>query len=234
MAVVFSDPAWADYRNNWPRMKREVLDTVDYRLRSSMQENQTGADFFPVPFRNDSNETIPAFAVMRVTGVATGMSIPLVTVAKPSSSFQRLYLVNGPIPVAGGSKSREMPGFGTWADQAGFVLYDDANTPAYGESWGPSDGSWEIKKWRYGFTILGGAASGIVGTIQHQVNHFWGQTQGALNKGSTGTIEIYDGNDADTTNTMAGVKNKYANVGDNKKVSVEWLGGSWYAKAAEC
>lgn len=231
MAVVFSDDAWRDYRNNWPRMKRELLDAVDFRLRHAREENQPGADAFQIPFRNDSNETIPAYAVMRVTGVVTTQSIPVITVAKPSSTFQRLYLVNGPLAVA---SSGELPAFGTWADQAGFVLYDDANTPAYGESWGPSNGSWEIKKYRYGFTILGAPASGIVGVVQHPVNGFIGKTDSSHAKSATGTVSIYDGNRVDTTDNMAGVYNLFANVATTKFVDVEWRGGTWYLTSAEC
>jgi hypothetical protein len=230
MAVVFSDDAWRDYRNNWPRIKRELLDAVDFRIRQGIAENQPGADAFQIPFRNDSNETIPAYAAMRVTGVVTTMSIPVITVAKPSSTFQGLYLVNGPLPVA---SSGELPAFGTWADQAGFVLYDDANTPALGEEWGPYDGSWEIKKYRYGFTILGAAASGIVGVVQRQVDKVYGQTDAAINKGSSGTVSVYDGNNADTSHNITAI-NRFANVAITKKVICTWLGGTWFLSSAEC
>jgi hypothetical protein len=230
MAVVFSDDAWRDYANNWPRMKRELLDAVDFRIRQGIAENQPGADAFQIPFRNDSNETIPAYAAMRVTGVVTTMSIPVITVAKPSSTFQGLYLINGPLPVA---SSGELPAFGTWADQAGFVLYDDANTPALGEEWGPYDGSWEIKKYRYGFTILGAAASGIVGVVQRQVDKVYGQTDAAINKGSSGTVSVYDGNNADTSHNITAI-NRFANVAISKKVICTWLGGTWFLSSAEC
>ena len=230
MAVVFSDDAWRDYRNNWPRIKRELLDAVDFRIRQVATENQPGADAFQIPFRNDSNETIPAYAAMRVTGVVTTMSIPVITVAKPSSTFQGLYLINGPLPVA---SSGELPAFGTWADQAGFVLYDDANTPALGEEWGPYDGSWEIKKYRYGFTILGAAASGIVGVVQRQVDKVYGQTDAAINKGSSGTVSVYDGNNADTSHNITAT-NRFANVAITKKVICTWIGGTWLLSSAEC
>lgn len=230
MAVVFSDDAWRDYRTNWPRMKRELLDAVDFRLRHSREENQPGADAFQIPFRNDSNETIPAYGVMRVTGVVTTQSVPVITVAKPSSTFQGLYLVNGPLAVA---SSGEQPSWGTWADQAGFVLYDNANTPALGEEWGPSDGSWKIKKYRYGFTILGAPASGIVGVVQRQVTTVYGQTDGAINKGSSGTVSIYDGNNADTSHNITAT-NRFANVATTKKVICTWIGGTWLLSSAEC
>jgi hypothetical protein len=231
MAVVFSDDAWRDYANNWPRMKRELLDAVDFRIRQGIAENQPGADAFQIPFRNDSNETIPAYAAMRVTGVVTTMSIPVITVAKPSSTFQGLYLVNGPLPVA---SSGELPAFGTWADQAGFVLYDDANTPALGEEWGPYDGSWEIKKYRYGFTILGAAASGIVGVVQRQVHVVYGKSSAGITASGSGTVTIYDGNQTTTGHNISATNRTGIAIGANTWCKATWLGGTWFAEAWEC
>jgi hypothetical protein len=231
MAVVFSDDAWRDYRNNWPRIKRELLDAVDFRIRQGIAENQPGADAFQIPFRNDSNETIPAYAAMRVTGVVTTMSIPVITVAKPSSTFQGLYLVNGPLPVA---SSGELPAFGTWADQAGFVLYDDANTPALGEEWGPYDGSWEIKKYRYGFTILGAAASGIVGVVQRQVTTVYGKSSAGITAGSNGTVTIYDGNQTTAAHNISATNRTEVAIGADTWCEARWFGGTWFAKPWEC
>jgi hypothetical protein len=237
MPVVHSNESWEDYALHWPRMKREMLNVIDLgkSLFRRRQEDIPGANFFPVPFYNDSGETIPAYGVMRVSGVQTRGAVPVITVNKPSGTFQRLYLVNGPLPVSG-SSSQE-PNFGTWASEAAFVLYDDSNTPAYGEEWGPSNGSWEIKKYRYGFHILGGATGGdtdIVGVRQGIVSEFYGQTDGAHNKGSTGTISIFDGNNSDTTDNMASVQNRYGNVATTKKVTVRCHGGVWQIVSAEC
>lgn len=184
-----------------------------------------------VPFRNDATETAPAYGVLRITGMATVDDSTVYTVGKPNTTFLRLYLVNG-------SEEVEANGYG-FATLLGFparVLYE-SGTPAYGESWGPANGQWSLKKWRYGFTVMGGNDTTALTTyaVQRPIDHVWGQTDGAINKGSTGTVEVYDGNDAQITSTnLTSVKNKFANVSDNKKVSVEWLGGSWYLKAAEC
>jgi hypothetical protein len=234
MPVAFSEDAWRDYRNNWPAMKRELLNAVDFRLRQGPTENQNGADAFQIPFRNDSGETIPAYAAMRVTGVVTAASVPVITVAKPSSTFQGLYLVNGPLPVA---SSGEIPSFGTWADQAGFVLYDDANTPAMGEEWGPYDGSWEIKKYRYGFTILGGATGGstdIVGVVQRQVHVVFGKSSAGITAGSNGTVTIYDGNQTTTGHNISATNRTEIAIGANTWCEASWFGGTWFAKPWEC
>jgi hypothetical protein len=201
--------------------------TINDRRRPTRDRNYTR-----VSFRNDYAGTVPAYGLLRIETLTTIDGSPCFTVDRPDSTFNRLYLVNGPDDVA-----QNGFGWGTFLWHADWVLYDDASTPAFGESWGPQADSFKLKKWRYGFTIWGEPSGGdtdIVQASQMWVNDFWGQTAGAISKGSTGTIEVYDGNDADTSITVASVKNKYANVADNKKVSVEWLGGSWYLKSAEC
>jgi hypothetical protein len=166
-------------------------------------------------FRNDAEEEIPAFAVMRVTGIETTGGRATATVAKPSSTFQRLYLVNGAVKVASGKF-----GEGSWLSEANYVLYNaSSGTPAYGESWGPKNGQWSLEEYRYGFTILGGNT---------------GSDDSSHAKGATGTISIYDGNEVDTTDNMTGVDNLFATVASGKWVDVEWRGGRWYLTSAEC
>lgn len=236
MTVAFSDEGWQEFKRYWERMKREQVDRTMLSTERPPPAQVPGAQYFNIPFRNDSGETIPAFAVMRVTGAAGLGSIPVITVAKPSTDFKRRYLVNGPFPVSGAS-GQYVFGLGTWAEQSAYVLYDDANTPAYGEEWGPSSGSWKIKKYRYGFHIIGGATGGEtdrVGCFQTVVNEFYGQTDGTLNKGSTATVSIFDGNNADTTDNLATVNNRYGNVATTKKVTVRYHGGVPQVVAAEC
>lgn len=188
-----------------------------------------------VQFRNASGESIPAYAVMRVTGAEIRAGLPIITVAKPSTAFQRLYLVNGPNRVGSASTAR---GVGTWLDdEPGFVLYE-SGTPAYGESWGPKNGQWSLAKWRYGFTIIGGLAGSGAGirvvAKQHEVNVVYGQTNGTHTKGSATTIDLYDGNNAAITSTSITATNRFATVATAKKVMCTWIGGTWVSSAAEC
>lgn len=181
-------------------------------------------------FRNDSGEEIPAFGVMRVTGIETVGGRASAIVAKPSSSFERLYLVNTYRVAADGI------GEGTWLSEANYVLYNTGSgTPAYGESWGPKSGQWTLEKYYYGFTILGGNTSGRTGAIQHQVNGMRGVTDAAIAKDATGTVSILDGNGAGVdTGWNITARNRYANVAITKDVDVVWRGGSWDMVAAEC
>lgn len=199
-----------------PKRKRELRDR----------------DFTRVKFRNNSGETVPAYGCMRVTSIETDEGVQRFVIAKPDTSFNRLYLVNSGSDVASGA-----PGWGTWLWHADWVLYDDASTPAFGESWGPQNASWEIKKWRYGFTIWGsptGGTTDLVMASQDWVNQFYGQTDAAINKGSSGTVSVFDGANADTAINVASVENKYANVLITKKVTCAWQAGVWRLIAAEC
>jgi hypothetical protein len=189
-------------------------------------------DLHSIRFRNDYAGALPAYGCLRVTGVATVDGVQVFTVDRPNTTFSRLYLVNGPEDVAD-----DAYGWGTWLWHADWVLYDDGNTPAFGEEWGPQDGSFEIKKYRYGFTIWGGATGGstdLVMATQREVTGFIGKTDASHAKSATGTISVYDGNRADTSINVSDVYNLFANVSTTKFVDVEWRGGTWYLTSAEC
>lgn len=115
-----------------------------------------------IPFRNDSGQTIPAYGVMRITGVAVVEGMPVLTVNQPDNQFHRTFLLNGPvdIPASGASTS-----YGTAQDGSypAFALFDDSTLPAgqsdpkLGDHWGVDNGSWKLSYGREGFYVLGGA-----------------------------------------------------------------------------
>jgi hypothetical protein len=196
------------------------------------KRNKPPRDYVSQRFRNDSGETAPAYGVLRVTGTYDDDGVIIYTIGKPDTSFARLYLVNGPNDVVDDGF-----GWGTWLWHADWVLYDDANTPAFGEEWGPQASSWELKKYRYGFTIWGGATGGSTDRVkasQHWVNGFIGKTDASHAKSATGTISVYDGNRVDTSINVSSVYNLFAAVATTKFVDVEWRGGTWYLTSAEC
>lgn len=229
MPIVLSEQAWQDLKRDHDKLRLQVN-----RLSSGVRRHETGSfrDVRQVRFRNDYSGEAPAYGVLRVTGAEVLQGINTIKVDRPDSSFARLYLVNGPNPVQSGKF-----GWGTWLWHADWVLYDDADTPAFGESWGPQNASFKLKKWRYGFTIWGaptGSDTDRVLASQSWVNHFYGQTDAAINKGSSGTVSVYDGNNADTSINVSSVENKFANVAISKKVSVTLEGGKWRLTSAEC
>jgi len=191
-------------------------------------------DVVPVQFRNDFAGTVPAHGVMRVGTPVTSDGVQVLPANRPDTTFRRLYLVNGPEEVA-----QNAFGWGTWLWHADWVLYDDASTPADGESWGPQDGSFEIKKWRYGFTIRGNPTGGTTDLVQAQqewVNQFLCKSNEAITaNGDTGAASVYDGNQADITGTDVTVTNRTGLNWDSGKWGVAiWLGGTWFASPWEC
>lgn len=233
-------------RNNVNTFTDESIRRIAYAVFAEERDALRSLFGFPpvqpdrpkwVQFRNTSGEEIPAYGVMRVTGAELKAGLPIITVAKPSTTFQRLYLVNGPQRVGSGSTAR---GIGTWLDdEPGYVLYE-SGTPAYGESWGPKASQWSLAKWRYGFTVVGGLAgtgSGIrVVAKQREVDVVYGQTNGTHTKGSSSTIDLYDGNNSAISSTSITATNRFATVATAtaKKVMCTWIGGTWISSAAEC
>ncbi len=63
-----------------------------------------------------------------------------------------------------------------------------------------------------------------------------GKTDAAINKGAAGAVSVYSGTplaEADTgVNVVA--YNKFANIGSDKWVIVQWVNAAWYMTAAEC
>lgn len=139
--------------------------------------------------RNDSNETIPGFAVMRVTGAAHDAAGQFyLRVDKPDDSFQTYYLVNGPFPIPAGK-------FGVADDDYPcYAAYDDGSgTPAFGDSWGAKSGSWKLAPNRDGFDVLGNSTAGRVLVRQHKVTQLIGKLAADLSSGSTASATVWLG-----------------------------------------
>ncbi len=139
--------------------------------------------------RNDSSETIPGFAVMRITGAgndAAGQFFLLVN--KPSNSFETWYLINGPFPILAGK-------YGSTCDRYPcYAAYDDGmGTPAYGNSWGAKSGTWKLAPNRDGFDIVGNPTAGRVLVRQHKVTSLIGKLAADLNAASTASATVWLG-----------------------------------------
>lgn len=66
---------------------------------------------------------------------------------------------------------------------------------------------------------------------------YLGKTDGAINKGASGTVSIWDGpegEEEDTDRNMTGVYNRFANIGSGKWVIFAVFRGRKYIVAPEC
>jgi hypothetical protein len=113
-----------------------------------------------IEYYNDSGEEIPAFGVMRISGMRKKDGRPVIECKKPHTfGSQGQHRINGPVPVESSQYGVCLIGNHVAA------LYDTADgTPAFGESWGPRDGTWKLKKNTGGFRVLGNAdtTNGVV------------------------------------------------------------------------
>ena len=102
--------------------------------------------FDAIQFRNTTAEEVPAFGVMRITGVEMRDDMAVVTVAKPNTSSDPV-LVNGPqvIP-AGGYGSGYKYGILQVKAEAGLTL---------GQSCRAKNASWEIEDGEGPFVFFG-------------------------------------------------------------------------------
>jgi hypothetical protein len=63
-----------------------------------------------------------------------------------------------------------------------------------------------------------------------------GKTNGAISKGTSGTVKVYigtPGSEVDSGLTVAAY-NRFGDVADGKWVECGWNGFGWYLTAAEC
>jgi hypothetical protein len=188
-----------------------------------------------IGFRNDSGETIPAFAVMEITGTVTVDSAVLFTVEKQGTELNRFMLVNGPDTVS----TSQIYGTGSFVDLPDRVLYDSADgTPAAGQVWGPYPGSWALRRHMYGFRILGEADTNgtHVRCLQDPIfTGVLGKTDASHAKSATGTVSVWKGDhSADSGANISSVYNSFALVASGKWVHVGWTAETPALLAAEC
>lgn len=189
--VVFS-PAGA-------RAIEETVGIVRGNVRDRPDRWGHGGGFLPpggrIRFKNESSETVPSGGVMRITGA--DYSAGYVNTAKPNASRQQWCLIN----IGDATPPSK------WGDEGSFLTslsrdfdenlcsFDDADTPAFGEIWGPQDDEWTLKKDHPGFIIIGGntgsGSSARVIAVQQQTP-LWGKPDSSYSADGTGTATLWD------------------------------------------
>lgn len=111
----------------------------------------TYSEYFPLRFINTSGETIPAYAVMQISGWEDKDELGFLKVKKPDGEG-KIYILNGTRPVASNKTGRATSALNR---MGAFALFDDAETPEVDEQWGPEDDEWHLKKGGEGFFIIG-------------------------------------------------------------------------------
>ena len=190
-------------------------------------------------FKNTAEDTIPAYGLIRITGTIAVGNAKLLAGAKPNTyGSQYMHYVNGPKAVTAGSIGRCRD------DDSVRALYDDADgTPAAGERWGPRAATYKLKKNTGGWMIEGDADTTAKTVLVRRVPflRFRGVADGAISKGSSGTVSIYygtGGSYTDSTVNMSSVLAELGAVGSGKIVYCTWEGDiegvKWVVDPAEC
>lgn len=111
--------------------------------------------------RNDSGETIPAFAVMRVTGVVEVKQETIFTVDQQDTSDAPV-LINGPTPIPDGEYGVIQPG------PIFAAYFDSAASPAVGDELGSEDGEWKLTTAGSGWVFLGALTDEAIGLFRQE------------------------------------------------------------------
>lgn len=212
-AVVFDEQSFYALKR---QMEASRLEAANLRNRIARLEVGSRGSYLPwqrrISFRNDAGESVPRWGVMRVTG---GSAEEYITTSKPNSSFQRLYTVNLDADIAPGK-------FGLctfltaetlhFADN--YVLYNTANTPAVGESWGPAQDSWSIGKNGHGFVIIGGHTGSIsttarVAAVQIVPGMVLGKADASIANGASGDVTVWGGTPGSESSTGLSIASCY-------------------------
>ncbi len=195
-------------------------------------------------FYNASGETVPAYAMMAVTGVQTlddGSIIP--KIEKPSTTFYHNYLVNGSVsvPVEDDTTMPPTTGIGNYQDSDDVKIWYYGTAPALGDELGPAPGYWYLTKdYLPVFTTYGAIDTTnrvAIGRF-HELGMFIGKLDAALSVGSSATVSIYTrrgSSFSDTTfNIIAYDWLGYASIPTGKKVVCQKIGGIYVVIEAEC
>ena len=179
--------------------------------------------------QNQNAAQIPAFGVMRVTDVLVVKAGRVVVKVDQPNMFGDFgqCLISGPAPIAGANGTTKAGGMAT---RTGFItaLYDSADgVPAYGDVWGPQNGTWKLKKNTGGFFCLGAPVNTTVHLAVFAplpMRSFYGKNAGSrITKATTGTINIFTGtpgSETDSGQTMANVLARFGDIPANAMVQV--------------
>lgn len=186
-----------------------------------------------LPWKNDSSERCPPFGVFRVTGVE-GRRIKG---EKPSSTFGRMYAVNGDTAVPAG-------GTGQCCMGVGCLALFDTGSPANGEGWGPKPGQWALSRDYPRIATIGGvydSTKKIARVTLGSIDIVIGKLATTLNQGSTATFNVWSGaggSESVISSMTITVRDWLLPSGESiasgKKGIAQFINGAWYLTQAEC
>jgi hypothetical protein len=190
-----------------------------------------------ISFRNDSGGEIPAFGIIKITGIVLVDQKPYLKAEKSDAyGAQYDHYVNGAVAVPSSAYGKCASG----ADGPVWAAYDDAETPAFGEHWGPINADWELKKKSGGFRIYGEPTDGRVLVLRAPLIRVRGELDGDLADASTATVSAYYWNGSAWTDSGENISSVRVgipiseDIESGKVVWMDFQNDDWFVTAAEC
>lgn len=187
--------------------------------------------------RNTSGEDCPPFGLLAVTGSeqrgdSSGKKRTVLLGTKPSTTFYREYVVNGPQKLRAGKTGKCYIGGPLW------IAFDDADgTPAAGEGWGPKPGQWEAAKGFPGITVEGIKRAGelLVGRLS-LIDTLLCKATADLSAGPVSTnFQIWSGTMASGANsgfsTLPSIELKH-DIASTDFFVAHWMNNGWLSESS--
>lgn len=181
-------------------------------------------------YYNDSStgQDCPPYGILAITD---NYNDGIIKAKRPSTTFQTDYIVDcGEGCVTGR--------IGKYQKQFEKVILYDGSVPSSGDYYGPKPDTFGANQWYpTGFKILGIVDSdiGLAKALYYPIHKIRGKTDGSSHaKGTDFTLNVYTGNDVDTTWDVT-INNDYIDI----EASVLWvhatlIAGKWELAGKEC
>jgi hypothetical protein len=188
-------------------------------------------------FQNDASTAVPAYGIMRITGIVITEGKTFLTVDQPNASTTA-YAVNGPAEVAAN-------GYGQCVLLGPCVFQYDTGTPAFNDFYSAKSGQWTASKTGNLIRCLGiidatnKFALGVIGAGSG--DSIIGKLDGDLNYNSTATVSVWTGainSESDSGENITSVGCRWISSG-KKLASGSWvkcdkINGNWYVTVGPC
>jgi hypothetical protein len=180
-------------------------------------------------YYNDGSHDATPFGILAVSGFDEDLKI--IKAKRPSSTFYPDYIVDA-------GEGCEVGKIGKYQLSPEKVFnYDAAATPAFDEWFGPKPDTFESFQYYHTFKVLGieDSSQKLARGLYYPIHKIRGKTSGSsVAKGTNLTLNVYNGNDVDTTWDVS-VNNDYIAI----EASALWvhatlIAGVWELSGKEC
>lgn len=190
------------YGPSTPRGMQRIVDVVrhverspGYSLNPGPRSKGSPSELW-LPFDNTTGETVPGNSLLRVTGITTYEGVPVLDIAKASTTFGREWAVTSNRDIPAGES-----GIATLASFPVRLAYDSSETPATGDTVGAKPSSFLSWKGYPGFRVLDivDSTAHLMLAVREEPPFYLCKADSSISKGSTGTVSIYTMGEVDTT-----------------------------------